>query len=60
MTIFWIQRAQHIDAKRIALEEVAKVHVTPEGDEDSDSGTYGHDNYKYSFFFFFIYVYIPE
>ena len=50
MTIFLIQRAQRIDAKRIALQQVAKAHVTPEGDEDSDSGMYGHDSYKYSFF----------
>ena len=46
---FLIQRAQRIDAKRIGLEEVAKEHVTPEGDGDSDSGIYGHDKLKYSF-----------
>ena len=46
---FLIQRAQCIDAKRIVLEEVAKEHVTPEGDGDSNSGIYGHDNLKYSF-----------
>ena len=53
---FLIQRAQRIDAKRIVLEEVARVHVMQEGDEDSDSGIYGQDNYKCSFFFFFSYI----